>query len=233
MKNRILVLSAVMLMMLASLAAAVDISNSAEGASVTVNETGRLSEASAQSALAQAGNVTRLNLSSSRSTAKWAGFMGTTSASVRIGIVSDILYNFGSAAGAQIKSVFAAQDSAFDFSNLNAATAAQVDSAFGFTTTDTDSATDTYTGTQAISGVSAPSTGLNAYTPAGALSTALYNTTLLRDGNSAAEGDFAFGVPVVPDQKDFRNSTEVDFELLAPVSNPNSPETYFFFLDVE
>ncbi len=222
-------------MMLASLATAVDVSNSVEGASVALGASGRLTDVSAQSALAQAGNVTNVNLSSTRTTSKWAGYFGSVSAALRIGIASDILYSFGNAANAQIKSVIAAQDSAFDFTALQAATVGEVDAAFGFAAADGDSAASTYAGSQLISGVAAaPSTGLNAHTSEGALSAALYNTTLLRDGNSAAEGDFAFGVPVVPNQKNFRNdSSDTDYELLAAVSNPNAPETYYFFLDVE
>jgi len=233
------------LITLSVMALAVDKSDTVSGGSLTEGVTGRITSTAAGSHGAQAGNVTELNVTTARSTAKWAGFFGALSASLRLGIGSDVLYDFGSVVSSQIKTVFAAPDSAFDFSNLLNASPADVDSAWGFPTAHADSATNTFTVSgQTVAQVSnVKAVGLNAFAPTGVgpssnatLSTQVYNSSLFADtATPTQEFDFAFGVKVVTDQRDFRNQTDVDYELVVPVntSGLGGTQTYFFFLDVE
>jgi hypothetical protein len=229
-------LSAMMLLSIISLASAVDKSGAVSGASLVTGVSNGLTKTSAGSDGAQGGNVTTMNLSSTSSTIKWSGYYGQVSASLSLGIGSNALFSFGAVANDQIKTVIASQDSAFDFSKLAAATVGQVDTAFGFTTGDIDSATTSYTDSNTVATVaSVPTVPLNSYTAAGVATSSVFDSGLLNDGSSSVEADFAFGVPVVINVRDFANSSIVDYELLVPVSDGATGvlETYYFFLDIE
>lgn len=247
MKKKVSLSIAVVVLMLMTLSFAVlaiDKSSTVSGGTLTEGDTGRLSGSAAGSDGAQAGNVTEINISSTSSTAKWSGYFGHVTTSLKLGIASDVLYDFGSVVNNQIKSVFASSDSAFDFSNLLAATVGEVDTTWGFSTPDVDSATSTFTGATTIAQVaSVPTVGLNAYEDTGTaecagcvLNTSIYKSGLFKDTASPAnEIDFAFGVSVDADERDFKNQTLVDYELVVPVntSGLGGTETYYFFLDVE
>jgi len=227
-----------MVLVLASMALAVDRAGAVSGASVTKGISSRLTAAVAQSDDAQAGNVTQLNLSTSKSTAKWAGYFGQVSATLALGIGSDQLFSFGSAANDQIVSVLASTDTGFNFGNLVAATAANVDTIYGFAAADIDSGTLTLDdSTPTIAGVSTvPAANLRAHTGAGTLSTSIYQSGVLADtAGPGAEGDLAFGVSTNSDERDFANATVVDYELIVPISGGDTgvEETYYFFLDLQ
>lgn len=239
-----LVLTTIVFLMLAFMAVAVDKSDAVSGGSVTAYANGRLTNTGAGSHNARAGNVTQLNVTATKSTGKWAGYFGQVTSALKLGFGSDVLYDFGSVTNSQIKSVFAAPDSAFDFSNLLAASAGNADSAWGFSTADVDSATSVFTGTATIATVtSVPAVGLRAYEDTGTaqcagcvLNTSIYKSGVFTDTASPAqEIDFAFGVAVDADERDFRNLTLVDYELIVPVNTTGvgGTETYYFFLDVE
>ena len=238
MKKRMvgLVLTTIVFLVLAFTAVAVDKSGAVSGGALTQGISSRLTDTSAGSRVARAGNVTEVNVTSTKSTAKWAGYFGEVTSALKLGIGSSVLYDFGSGVNTQIKSVFAAPDASFDFSNLLAAAVANVDSAWGFTATDKDSATTSFTGTATIATVtSVPIVNLLAYTGAGAPSSTLYKSGLFTDSAAPAqEFDFAFGVAVDADERDFRNTTVVDYELIVPTNTTASVgQTYYFFLDVE
>ena len=232
----LVLISAMMMLGLISLVSAVDKSNSVSGGSLVQGASQTLTETSAGSDGAEGGNVTALNLSSTSSTVKWSGYYGEVSASLSLGVGSNALFSFGNVANNQIKTVFASQDSAFDFSGLVAASVGQVDTAFGFTTGDADSTTSTMTESNTVATVaSVPTAPLNSYTAAGASTSSVYDSGIFNDGSSSVEADFAFGVATSVNARDFMNSSVVDYELLVPVSagDIGTLETYYFFLDIE
>ncbi len=259
MKKRVSVIVAIatiLVLTLVYMAQAVDKSDAVTNASLTVGTSSRFSAAALGSRGAQAGNVTFVNATTTRGTAKWAGFLGRVSAALRLGFGSDVLFHFGevpvNSSDNQVKTVFAASDSSFDFSNLQSATPASVDSAYGFPANHVDSATRVFnlssltvaqvTGVRAapLVAFTGPNETLGNVcinkTDGCALSAILYNSSVFADTASPAqEFDFAFGVKVVPNQRDFRNQTPVDYELMVPVntSGLGGVQTYFFFLDVE
>lgn len=227
-----------MVLVLASMAFAVDRSGAVSGATAVKGISSRLTAATAQSDAAQAGNVTQLNLSTSKSTVKWAGYFGQVSATLALGIGSNQLFSFGSADNDQILSVLASTDTNFNFGNLLAATAANVDTIYGFAAADIDSGALTLDdSTPTIAGVSSvPAANLNAYTAAGSASTSIYQSGVLADTAApAAEGDLAFGVSVNANERDFSNTTVTDYELIVPISDGDTAvkETYYFFLDLQ
>src|SRR3989344_2192651 len=111
MKKRVgllVVIATMFLLVLGSAAFAVDKSDAVTAASnLTVGASNRFSPGSPGSTGAQGGNVTFLNVTASRSTVKWSGFLGSVSAAIKLGFSSDVLYDFGNANVSQIKTVFA------------------------------------------------------------------------------------------------------------------------------
>ncbi len=235
---RLLVMCGLFLLLTTMVYAAVDKSDAVSGGAVTEGAlSGSITETSAETHAAQGGNVSEIDVSSTASTIKWAGLFGEVTTSLKLGISSDVLYDFGSAANDQIKTVLASTDSSFDFSQLQAATAANVDSTWGFVAGDVDSATSVFIGSSIIATVgSVPSVGLNAHDSDNTLNTSLYNSGLLADTASpSVENDFVFGVSVEADELAFDNLTTIDYELIVPVSDGGTGilETYYLFLDIE
>lgn len=249
MKKRVEVLAVVatlFMLVLAYAAFAVDKSDAVTAASnLTVGQSNKFTPGSPGSKGAQGGNVTFLNVTASRSTVKWAGFVGRVAAALKLGFSSDVLYDFGNANTSQVKTVFASPDSNFNFGNLVNATTAAVDSAWGFPAGHVDSTTRTFTvSDQTVAQVSnVKAVGLRAFTFTGnvtsgnqTLSSQIYNSSIFADTAAPAEEiDFAFGVKVVPEQRDFQNFSLVDYELIVPVNTTGlaGVQTYYFFLDVE
>lgn len=241
-----LVITTIVFLVLAFMAVAVDKSDAVSGGSLTVGTSGRLTNTGAGSKATRAGNVTQVDVTSTKSTVKWAGYFGQVTTALQLGYDSNVLYNFGSGNNSQIKSVFAAPDALFDFSNLLAASVGAVDSAWGFSITDKDSATSAFNGTTTIATVaSVPAANLISYNAMVAFNATVWtggnqNNTAYKSGlftdlaSPVQEFDFAFGVAVDADKRDFRNTTVVDYELMVPVNTTGAgTETYYFFLDVE
>ncbi|MFH1406256.1 MAG: hypothetical protein ABIG52_03500, partial [Nanoarchaeota archaeon] len=67
----------------------------------------------------------------------------------------------------------------------------------------------------------------------GVQTSGVYNSSILNDGSSAVKGDFAFGVAVDVDETGFDNTTQVDYELVVPISDGATPESYYFFMDIQ
>jgi hypothetical protein len=233
----LLVISVVFLSLMTMAYAAVDKSDAVSGGALTVGTSSTLTETSAGSYAAQGGNVTDIDVDTTASTMKWAGFFGEVTTSLKLGVSSDVLYDFGNAANDQIKTVLASTDSSFDFSQLQTATAGDMDSAWSFTTGDIDSATSVFNESATIATVaSVEAASLIAYDSAGVINNTLYQSGILADTASpSAENDFVFGVAVEDGELAFDNSTTVDYELVVPISGGaiGTPETYYFFLDIE
>jgi len=234
-KGLVLLISAMMLLSLLPLVLADNLGDAVAGATVAEGASGTFTESAATTDDAQGGNVTEVNLSTAASTTKWAGYYGQVSASLSLGISTNALFSFGDVQNDQIKSVFATKDIAFKFSDINAGTQAGLDANWTFTTTDSDSATVAIGGnTTTISGIaSVPALPLNSYSAAGVLSTTTFLSGILVDTENVAKADYAFGVSVSPNVRDFSNSTVVDYELVVPITDGATPETYYFFMDIQ
>ncbi|MBU0470148.1 MAG: hypothetical protein KJ984_01605 [Nanoarchaeota archaeon] len=233
-KGLVLLISAMMLLSLLPLALAVDIEDAVAGAGVSKGTSDTFNETTSQTDAAQGGNVTELNLTSAASTTKWAGYYGQVTASLSLGIANAALFSFGDVANDQVKSVFATQNATLNFGNLVTGTSAGVDSVWSFTTTDVDSATLSHLNATTVSGISiTEAAALNSYTDVGISTAGVYNSSILSDGSVGAKGNFAFGVAVTPNQRDFSNSTVIDYELVVPIGDGATLETYYFFMDIQ
>ena len=217
---------------------AVDKSDAISGASTENSSSlGSFTETTAGTHAAVGGDVTYLNLSTNSSTLKWQGYIGSVEGNLYLGSGTDSLFFFGAISDDQIQSVFASTDSNFNFASLSAASGADVDTVYSWSTGDSDSGTNVFNdGTKTIASVSnVPVANLTAYTSGGVLNNSIYSVGVFKDDGSVAQDEYnvlAYGVTVVNDQKDFRNSTTIDYELIVPV-NQSASQTYYFFLDIE
>lgn len=238
--QRLVVVTVLIMAMAAVYVSAVDKSASIAGAATTKRNIGTYTETSAGSDAAVGGNVSELNLSTSSTTSKWQGYIGSVTASLFLGSGTNTLYSFGSVPNGQIKAVFASTDSAFNFAALAAATAANIDTTWAFNTTDQDSGTNNFDdASRTIAQVtSVPVINLTTINSANASVANVYQTGVFKDDGTVAAtsyGVMAFGVQVVPNIKAYDNSTTVDYELVVPVNSAGvaGTQTYYFFLDIE
>lgn len=194
--------------------------NDPTGASISLGTTGQYTATSSGTANAQGGNATNLNLSSNSSTIKWQGFYGNVSGGIRLGSGSNVFYNFGNAI---YTTVFATQDSGFNWATMAAGTAAQVDTAWSFgTASDVDQAVDIYSATTSFAGVSGAES-LNTST--------VFETGILNDGASAVKNDFAFAANVISAGASGFDGNNYQYQLMVPVGT--GFETYNFYLSLE
>ena len=220
---------------------AVDKAASMKGADTSAqNDRSAFTETTAGTDAADGGTVTELNLSTTASTEKWQGYVGQVSATLKLGTGADVLYNFGASANDQIKSVIASTDTSFNFASLALATGANVDTTFGWTGADADSGASTFDDTTATIAqvTSVPVVNLNAYTGAGVADATIFQGGVFKDDGSVIEGTFdtmAYGVSVTIDQRDYVNTTVVDYQMVVPVNSSGLglTTTYYFFLDIE
>ena len=215
---------------------------SVSGANTTEQyDIGSLTESVAATDSADAGVVSELNMSTSASTEKWQAYLGQVSSELRIGSSSSILYNFGAGQDNQIKTVFTTAGSNFNFAKLSVANSSDIDTAFAWSNSDADSGANVFNDDPNVTIAqltNVPSTNLTAHTAAGALDTSIYQTGVFKDDGSVSAGLFenlAYGVSITTNQKDYRNSTTIDYEMIVPVNSSGlgKTHTYYFYLDIE
>ncbi|MBN2457796.1 hypothetical protein JXB31_01550 [Candidatus Woesearchaeota archaeon] len=206
-------------LMLAVMAAGIVFAATGENAGTDVGSTGQLTEGPATpgQAVAQGGNVTRVDVESNASATKWQGFYGNVSGNVRLGLTTNTFYDFGSS---DIIAVYAARDQNFDFASMSNALAQNVSTAFGLT--GVENSTAVYTNVLSIDGL--------VNTPSTALEDGNFNTYIVDDGNDAAINDFAFGGEVQNTGAAGFDGVHYEYELLVPVE-AGTP-TYYFFMSI-
>lgn len=70
--------------------------------------------------------------------------------------------------------------------------------------------------------------------PSSFRNTSIYRAGIFADTAAPTSTfDFSFGANVDPNERDFRNTSTVNYELIVPVNFSLGVQTYFFFLDVE
>ena len=231
----------VMTLLLSMYVYAVDKTDAVSGAATTALDIGSYTETSAGTDIAEGGNVTELNLTTDSSTIKWQGYVGSVSGNLYLGSGTSSLYSFGALPNGQIKSVFASTDASFNFGSLAAATAGNIDTTWAWNATDADSGTLTFDDTTATIAqvASVPVVNLVSYNAARSATTSTdFQAGVFKDDGSvsaAAYGTLAFGVTVRPGRYDYRNVSNIDYELIVPVSSAGvaGTQTYSFFLNIE
>lgn len=218
-----------------------------------------------ESIVTQGGNVTSLNLTVNDSTIKWAAFYGNVSGNI---ILSDnttlnSVFNWTWSAGSNNETwpgeVCASEHAGYIFSNMQSATAGNIDTAWSFQTSDTDSATNTfYNGTCNVTLFSVTSSG-------NAAKTGLRNSIIIGTGNrttydpyrtcpvanalgSSNKNTYLFCSKLIGNLTDPANGSNtifprnfknmsVNFEVMAPVgvsqTSTITVETYYFYVKLK
>jgi len=222
-----------------------DISNKVSGANITERlGIGKYTETGSGTDEANSSAVSMLNLSADASTIKWQGFIGEVEAAVMLGSQEDILYSFGNMPNGQVESVYATTDTSFNFAELRAASGYDVDTVYGWNTSDVDSASSVYEDvSSAISGVVVWTANLTSYEPIDSkcnesVSTErYYHAGVFTDDGSIEQNNFealAYGVTVTPDKCSYNKDIQVDYELIVPVNNTGveGTQTYYIYMDI-
>lgn len=163
----------------------------------------------------QGGNVTSISLLGNQSTLKWQGFYGDVQSGLSLGDGTDIFFNFSSA---DPFAVIATPSTSFDFSNVSAAEASDVDTFWNFlTASEVDQAVDTFTRRKFFGDIKdVPYTTLHE----------TFFSGVIRSGVPASKSDIGF-IATINSSRGFRNET-LDYELLVPVES--GTENYYLYL---
>ena len=221
--------------------------NDMSGANITGKEViGTYTETVVAQDVANSTLVSFLNISSDASTIKWQGYVGQVQATLHFGTDNNPLYTFDAAVpNGQIESVFASTDVNFNFGTVQPATGNDVDTVYGWNTTDSDSASSVYSDTSTtIAGVLVNVANLTAYNTLNnacnvSVSTLnYYYAGAFKDkATSLNQNEFnalAYGVSVRPDYCGYSKDRKVDYQLIVPVNNTGvaGVQTYYLFLDI-
>ena len=177
------------------------------------------------------GNVTNMDLNSTSSTTKWAGYWGNVSGSLVLAPNSSSpdLYNWAwsTSNGGVVCAVAAPYG--FDWASVQTTTASSVDTVWGFGSA-SDNATNTLTSTCAIDVGGINITGTAANTTGGTS----FNTCALSDAASpSTKGDLAFCVNIAPAGTLFTGGSG-NYQLIVPTNKTiGTTETYSFWMELD
>ncbi len=195
-----------------------------DNADVTVVSEGRYtnSPATPGSDTTEAGNVTAVNITANVSTGKWAGYYGNVTGSIVLS-ESDFAsrmysWSWSSATGGE---VCVSTDNTPTWSALADTTAATVDTVWSFDASDTDSATNTYSGTTAWS-----IAGTSGNAPSVTLVNPNIATYVIADAAApASTNDLLFCSNI--------DTTDGNYGIMAPAATGGSTTTYYFYVELE
>ena len=183
----------------------------------------------------QGGNVTAANIAGNVSTTKWAGFYGNVSAGIVLtpGGLTNIFYKWNWTPGTNTGRLCAVPGTAFDWTTTTGATKANIDSIWSFTTTDSDSATNTLVDAACvITEIAQKNVSSGAAVTTGTGGGDTFQTCAIKDGAAAAKTDFAF-CGKITSATAFNGGT-ANYELIVPTNRTiGSTEKYYAWLELD
>lgn len=196
-----------------------------------INNSKWTNTASGTSVVLEGGNVSATDLGVNTSTEKWAGAFGDISGRLILAQNADInfLYNW-TFAHPDKGEVCVTTNPAAIWTSLAALTAiGQVDSAYGFDTGATDSATNTMTTTSPFDIGSSSGLVLNALIDNAGWETGVVG---LNGAGSNIPNDLAFCVNISPGATNYKGSTS-DYEIIMPANETvGTTQTYYFYTEL-
>jgi len=196
-----------------------------QDAQSTTGATGQYSADPANAVTAEGGDVTENNVESNATTTKWQGFWGNVSGSLQLGDGTDTFYDWS---GVTFQAIYASPNNAPDWGSLNGGIdLTDVDTAFGFTSSDTDSVNSTFAGAACTAGTEIA--GAPGATP-------LDNNGDPGDWiTCVAEDTTAVGVAIAVFGTDITTGTgfngdTIDYQLMVPAEAATTD--YYFFLEI-
>ena len=177
----------------------------------------------------EGGNVTEVNLSSSVSTEKWAGVYGNITGTIVLAPNAASTFYSWTWTPTNGGVVCASESATVDWGDIVPKTASSIDSDMGFTTSDTDSATNTFTDSSCnirIAGSSYTTTGV--YVNGGSFQTCALS------GDVQYPNDYYYCVNITNGGTVFSGTTvTADYALMLPTpEQENQYKTYYFWLEL-
>lgn len=191
------------------------------------------------SSTATGGQITEINFSDVTSTTgKWQGYFGNvTNESGENGLQlesgGNVMYSWNYNLSNLAGNIFATLDNVMDLTKwdqLGAATPDDIDTAYNFTSSNSDSANNTLSGSQALTVAGRVVNGPYVQTYNATLSPTWKTVALSRLGGSNMT-DFVFAGMIDSNQEAFDGTTK-DFQMVVPVNASESPQTYFFYVEL-
>jgi hypothetical protein len=202
----------------------------AQAENATVSEVGQSgwsnATATATAINVSGGNVSNVDLSTSASTARWAGMYGDVTGNLVLGESGDTQFMYAwTVSNAELGEVCVSQTASPAWASIAVTTRAEVDTAFGYAAGD-DQAADFFTDgsvTLAIGGSS--------YDTTGASTLGTWEFGALETTGTPGEADLVFCTNISQTANNYEG-TAVDFEMMVPVTT-GADDMYYFFLELE
>jgi hypothetical protein len=175
----------------------------------------------------EGGNISALNISGTALTDKWAAYYGNVTGSLILGDATNQLYTWtwnSSGSG----EVCLSRAPAFDFSAVSVATGADVDTAWSFTGTDSDSGANTFGGSCNLTFAQSSVAGTQRINH----EDSTYETCVIDDGSGTSETDYAF-CSVLGTAAAY-NGISSNYEVMVPTTvGASETETYYFYAELD
>ena len=195
----------------------------------TSGTTGNYNPTAAGGFAAMGGNVTDINLAANVSTSKWAGMYGNVSGTIKLAKSTSVIFytwTWSPTSGAEI---CASTNSTFNAITATA-TSGAVDTAWGFASSDADTATKTMTVNCTLDNV----TGTD-ITGSDAVSTSEVDagtqTCVAKQDSGTAKDSYVFCAPIIATGFTFDGLLR-NYALMVPTAQSGT-ETYYFYLELE
>jgi hypothetical protein len=191
----------------------------------------------------QGGNITAINIASYSLTNKWADFYGNVSGAISLGDSSGVVYSWAwsTTSGG---TVCLSTNASFPFSSAhNMTNGTGIDLAWGFTTTDSDSANNTFGGNNSgLANANKCNLNFTQTNITGTANVSLQGSSTFTDcligANSSAitsgqTYNLAFCTPISSSGTNYR-SVPSNFEVMVATSNvPGVKTTYYFYAELD
>ena len=188
---------------------------------------------------ASGGDITEINFSDvTSSTLKWQGYFGNvTNESGENGLQlensGNVMYSWDYDLSNLAGNIFATLDDAMDITRwgqLGSATPDDIDTAYNFTSSNSDSANNTFSSSETltIAGNSVNGPYVQTYN---ATLVPTWKTVALSRLDGSNMTDFVFAGMIDSNQEAFDGTTK-DFQMVVPVNASVSPQTYYFYVEL-
>lgn len=197
---------------------------------ITLGDSFRGTNSTAQTVVAEGGNITEMNLSTTRQTAVWQAFLGSIENVVELSYGGNDLYNAWN--GNNVAWIMLSNDSSVVWTSINGTSAVSAEDTF-LGLSGADSVANTLTGT---THPAVETTGNDV-----TLNTAPTTTTLSNGGTAWTTALFAFdgssavayGTPVDNAGNEAYNGTNVNYQMMVPTASATGLRTYSVYLLIE
>jgi hypothetical protein len=185
---------------------------------------------SAGNSTTEGGNITEVNLSGDFLTDRWAAFFGNISGDIILGDndSDSLVYSWTYNSASDVGTICASTYDSFTTFDARGALGSEIDSAWGFVSSATDSGTNTFNESDCIMGVGSTFISNASYADTGPAGE--FITCALRTNNtgSVTKNDFFFCSNATA-STNYRNDP-ADFEIMVPTDNAvGATETYYFY----